>query len=126
MGDELAESIREAEASFQLESSFCGEWSSAITEKNGRKLLKARLTVEGSPDNVSHFRNGVSGALMHGWPALQGILEQNLRNATGRVAVVPQKIWKVQGAIGCTWRILQLDVEATANKEVKDLFADAY
>ena len=104
--------------------SLSGEWAPAVIEKNGRFLFKARLIVSASP-NLSFFRHGVEGPLCSGWPALEDLLSHDLRGAMGRVALMPSKLWKVQGQVGCTWRILQLDVDPRT-QEVKDHFADAY
>ncbi len=124
VGAETAAAIRRAEEAFAAKTSLNGEWAPAVVEKNGRSLLKARLIVSGP--NLSHFRHGVEGPLRSGWAALEGLLSHDLRGAMGRVAVMPQKIWKMQGQVGCTWRILQLDVDPRTQEEVKDHFADAY
>ena len=125
IGSEMATAIRRAEATFAGLMSLSGEWTSAVVEKSGRCLFKARLIVSAT-QNLSHFRFGVEGPLCHGWPALEELLSHDLRGACGRVAVMPQKLWKVQGQVGCTWHILQLDVEPCTHKVVKDLFADEY
>ena len=124
VGSATAAAIRSAEAAFAGLTCLGGEWASSVIEKNGRCLFKCRLIVSASP-NLSHFRYGVEGSLRSGWPALEELLSHELRGAMGRVAVMPSKLWKVQGQVGCTWRILQLDVEPCTH-EVKDLFADAY
>ena len=124
VGSETAAAIRGAEEAFAAKTALSGDWASAVTEKNGRYLFKTRLIVSASP-NLSRFRCGAEGPLCSGWPALEELLSQDLRGALGRVAVMPVKIWKMQGSVGCTWRILQLDVEPRT-QEVKDYFADAY
>ena len=124
LGSKTAAAIRSAEEAFAAKTSFSGEWASSVVEKNGRTLFKCRLVVSDSP-NLSRFRCGAEGPLCHGWPALEELLSHELRGALGKVAVMPAKIWKVQGQVGCTWRVLQLDVEPRA-EEIKDYFADAY
>ena len=124
IGSKTAAAIRSAEEAFAAKTSFSGEWASSVVEKNGRTLFKCRLVVSDSP-NLSRFRCGAEGPLCHGWPALEELLSHELRGALGKVAVMPAKIWKVQGQVGCTWRVLQLDVEPRA-EEIKDYFADAY
>ena len=124
VGTETAAALRSAKEAFAARTSLGGDWASAVTEKNGRYLFKTRLIVSASP-NLSRFRYGVDRPLCSGWPALEELLSQDLRGALGRVAVMPVKLWKMQGTVGCTWRVLQLDVEPRA-QEVKDYFADAY
>ena len=124
LGSKTAAAIRSAEETFAAKTSFSGEWTSAVVEKNGRLFMKCRLVVSASP-NLSHFRRGVEGPLCSGWPALEELLSHDLRGACGRVALMPSKIWRMQGQVGCTWRVLQLDVQPIL-KEVKDYFSDAY
>ena len=124
VGSETAAVIRRAEEAFAAMTSLSGEWAPSVVEKNGRCLFKARLIVSASP-NLSRFRYGVEGPLCSGWPALEDFLLHDLRPAMGKIALMPTNLWKVQGQVECTWRILQLDVEPCTH-EVKDLFADAY
>ena len=124
LGSQTAAAIRSAEEAFAAKTSFGGEWAPSVVEKNGRYIFKVRLIVSASP-NPSHFRHGVEEPLCSGWPDLEKLLSHDLRNAMCRVAVMPVKLWKVQGQCGCTWRILQLDVEPRT-QEVKDYFVDAY
>ena len=117
----MVSAIRNLEAKLQKESSFEGEWQSAITQKQGREpLLKCHLDVDAKVP--SNFRLGAEGPLQARWPALQQGLETNLRGATARLAVIPSKIWKVQEKVGCTWRIVQIDIEAQ-EEHVTDYFA---
>ena len=124
VGDEMANEICTAEAAFAQKTSFKGEWAPSVIEKNGRKMFKCRLQVIGA-NNLSYFRHNIEGELRSGWAALDGMLAFDIRGARGRLAVQPSKIWKVQGNVGVTWRVLQLDVELNS-REVKDHFADAY
>ena len=124
LGDEMADAIRNAEAAFAEKTTFKGEWAPSVIDKNGRKMFKCRLQVIGA-NNLSHFRHNIEGELRSGWAALEGLLAFDIRGARGRLAVQPSKIWKVKGNVGCTWRVLQLDVEPNT-KEVKDYFADAH
>ena len=124
LGDEMADAIRNAEAAFDQKTTFKGEWAPSVIDKNGRRMFKCRLQVCGA-NNLSYFRHNIEGELRSGWAALEGMLGFDLRGARGRLAVQPSKIWKVQGNVGVTWRVLQLDVEPST-QEVKDHFADAY
>ena len=116
LGKETAAAIRSAEETFAAKTSFSGEWASSVVEKNGRHLFKCRIVVSASP-YLTRFRYGTEGELRSGWPALEELLLHELRGANGRVAITPAKIWKVQGTVGCTWRVLQLDVESYFREE---------
>ena len=124
VGDEMAAAIRKAEAAFAQNTTFKGEWAPSVIDKHGRTMFKCRLQVIGA-NNLSYFRHGTEGELRSGWAALEGLIAFNISGAGGRLAVQPSKIWKVKNNVGCTWRVLQLDVEPNT-KEVKDHFADAH
>ena len=121
--EKMAAAIQSIEQKLRAQSSFTGgEWQSALVNKpdRGTTLLKCRLNVAGH--TLSNFRLGAKGPLQSQWPALERVLETNLRGAGARVCVQPAKVWKVQDKIGCTWRILQIDMIANEQQQI-DHFA---
>ena len=106
---EFAARVLELEGAIRNATAFQGEWSPSIATKGDSQLLKARLDVtSGRP---THFRTGQS--LSHGWPALKEALDTygNLRGASAKIALSADKVWKVNGKIGVTWLLKQIDFE---------------
>ena len=73
-------------------------------------MIKVRLDVTSAAP--TSFRVGNS-PLTRGWPALKEMLDTHggLRGASAKVVVRPQKVWEVQGKVGITWKLLQIDFE---------------
>jgi len=83
--------------------------------------MKVRLDVTSlTPTN---FRVG-NAPLARGWPALKEMLDTHggLRGASTKVAIRPQKVWEVQGKVGITWKLIQIDFEPRESS-VHDYFA---
>ena len=117
----FADRASELEASVRHQSAFRGDWTSSVADKGGTLMLKVRLDVtSASPTN---FRLG-SAPLARGWPSLKEMLDAhgNLRGAAAKVVVRPQKVWEVQGKVGITWKLLQIDIEP-CEASVHDYFA---
>ena len=107
---EFADQVSALETSVRNKTAFRGQWTNAVSVKGDTHMLKVRLDVtSASPTN---FR--VSNApLASGWPALQKLLDTygNLRGASVKVVLRPQKVWEVQGNVGITWKLVQADFQ---------------
>ena len=109
------------EGAIRNATAFQGEWSPSIATKGDSQLLKARLDVTSA--RPTHFRAGQ--ALAHGWSALKETLEThgNLRGASAKIALSADKVWKVNGKLGVTWKLAQVDFEPSVSCAV-DHFAN--
>ena len=117
---EFAARVLELESAVRSATAFQGEWSNSLGVKGDSQIIKARLDVNsGRP---THFRTGQ--ALAHGWPALKEALDThgNLRGASAKIALSADKVWKVNGKIGVTWKLQQVDFEPSVFQTV-DHFA---
>ena len=118
---EFADHISELETSVRNKTAFRGDWASSVVDKGGVFMLKVRLDVTSAiPTN---FRVG-DASLACGWPALKEMLDTHgsLRGAAAKVVLRPQKVWEVQGKVGITWKLLQIDFEPRETS-VHDYFA---
>ena len=118
---DFAARVSELEASVRSKSAFRGDWTSSVADKGDIPMLKVRLDVTSA--TPTNFRVG-SAPLAHGWPALKEMLDAhgNLRGADVKVVLRPQKVWEVQGKVGITWKLLQIDFEPRESS-VHDYFA---
>ena len=127
---EFADRVSELETSVRSKSAFRGDWTSSVANKSGISsgsaaeqsyVLKVRLDVTSA--TPTNFRVG-SAPLARGWPALREMLDAhgNLRGADVKVVLRPQKVWEVQGKVGITWKLLQIDFEPRESS-VHDYFA---
>ena len=118
---DVAGLVSELEASVRSKTAFRGDWNSSVVDKGGVPMIKVRLDVTSM--NPTSFR--VNGAnLCHGWPPLKEMLDNhgNLRGAAAKVVLRPQKVWEVQGQVGITWKLLQIDFQPCP-VIVRDYFA---
>ena len=127
---DFAQRVSELEAIVRSKTAFCGDWTSSVADKGGissgsaaerSSVLKVRLDVTSA--TPTNFRVG-SAPLARGWPALREMLDAhgNLRGADVKVVLRPQKVWEVQGKVGITWKLLQIDFEPRESS-VHDYFA---
>ena len=118
---EFAERICELETDVRNKTAFRGDWLSSVVDKSGIPLIKVRLDVTSA--TPTNFRVG-DASLARGWPALKEMLDTHgsLRGAAAKVVLRPQKVWEVQGKVGITWKLLQIDLEP-CEITVHDYFA---
>ena len=116
---EFADRVSELETNVRNQSAFRGDWNSSVVDKGGipsgsaaerRSMIKVRLDVTTAAP--TSFRVG-NAPLARGWPALKEMLDTHggLRGASAKVVIRPQKVWEVQGKVGITWKLLQIDFE---------------
>ena len=118
---EFAERVSGLETTVRNKTAFRGDWTSSVTDKGGIPTIKVRLDVTSA--GPTSFRVG-NTPLARGWPALKEMLDKhgNLRGAAAKVVLRPQKVWEVQGKVGITWKLLQIDLEP-CEITVHDYFA---
>ena len=118
---ECVDRVSELEASVRNKTAFRGDWLSSVVNKSGIPLIKVRLDI--TSGNPTSFRVG-NTPLARGWPALKEMLDKhgNLRGAAAKIVLRPQKVWEVQGKVGITWKLLQIDLEP-CEITVHDYFA---
>ena len=106
----VAGCVSELEARVRSKTAFRGDWNSSVVDKGGVSMIKVRLDVTSA--NPTSFRVGGAN-LCHGWPPLKEMLDKHgsLRGAAAKVVLRPQKVWEVQGKVGITWKLLQIDFE---------------
>jgi hypothetical protein len=106
----FADRVSELETSVRNQSAFRGDWNSSVVDKGGVLMIKVRLDVTSA--NPTSFRVGGAN-LCHGWPPFKEMLDKHgsLRGANVKVVLRPQKVWEVQGKVGITWKLLQIDFE---------------
>ena len=107
---DVAGCVSELEARVRSKTAFRGDWNSSVVDKGGVSMIKVRLDVTSA--SPSSFRVGEAN-LCHGWPPLKEMLDKHgsLRGANVKVVLRPQKVWEVQGKVGITWKLLQIDFE---------------
>ena len=117
----FADRVSELETSVRNKTAFRGDWLSSVVDKSGIPLIKVRLDVTSA--TPTNFRVG-DASLARGWPALKEMLDTHgsLRGAAAKVVLRPQKVWEVQGKVGITWKLLQIDFEPRETS-VHDYFA---
>ena len=122
VSDQLAVRVGVFEAKVKKKTALKGEWSSCVQDKAGKKAIKVRLDVTSA--HPTNFRVN-NGKLSSGWPALKQMLDEHgkMRDATARIVVAPQKVWKVQNNVGITWKLLQIDLEP-CETTAHDFFAE--
>ena len=127
---DFAHRVSELEAIVRSQTAFRGDWTSSVADKGGissgsaaerSSVLKVRLDVTSA--TPTNFRVG-NVPLARGWPALKEMLDTHggLRGASTKVAIRPQKVWEVQGKVGITWKLIQIDFEPR-EPSVHDYFA---
>ena len=106
----FADRVSELETNVRNQSGFFGVWNSSVVDKGGVSMIKVRLDVTSA--NPTSFRVGGAN-LCHGWPPLKEMLDKHgsLCGAAAKVVLRPQKVWEVQGKVGITWKLLQIDFE---------------
>jgi len=106
----FADRVSELETNVRNQSAFRGDWNSSVVDKGGIPMIKVRLDVTTAAP--TSFRVG-NAPLARGWPALKEMLDTHggLRGASATVVIRPQKVWEVQGKVGITWKLLQIDFE---------------
>ena len=107
---DFADRLSALEAVARNKTAFRGDWLSSVVDKNGIPTIKVRLDVTSA--SPTSFRVG-NAPLARGWPALKEMLEKhgNVRGAAVKVVLRPQKVWEVQGKVGITWKLIQIDFE---------------
>ena len=117
----FADRVSELETSVRNQSAFRGDWNSSVVDKGGILMIKVRLDV--TTALPTSFRVG-NAPLARGWPALKEMLDTHggMRGASTKVVIRPQKVWEVQGKVGITWKLMQIDFEPRP-VVVQDFFA---
>ena len=110
IGSEFAGRVSELEAHVRNKTTFRGDWFSSVVDKRGVPMIKVRLDVTSA--SPTSFRVGGAN-LCHGWPAFNEMLNKHgsLRGAVAEVVLRPQKVWEVQGKVGITWKLIQIDFQ---------------
>ena len=118
---EFADRVSELEAVVRNKTAFRGDWLSSAVDKSGIPTIKVRLDVTSA--SPTSFRVG-NAPLARGWPALKEMLDTHggMRGASTKVVIRPQKVWEVQGKVGITWKLVQIDFEPRP-VVVQDFFA---